>query len=139
MRLFGVNKQDAGDPAVNSVVGRLLLAGDLSDDQYTALDRFICAHKTYMKAIQAPDSLSAPGAGGKVGDEEADTAWRVSAERSYKAARQAVRDAQERNNGNLYAAIDFLGFRDELHQHMVGDLRLVGNALIRHYGLTRSA
>lgn len=139
MRLYGISKEDASQPEANSVIGRLKLSGEISHDQYEALDRFICSHQSYMKAIQAPDSLKVPGAGSRAGDEEADTEWRLSVERKYKDARRAIRDAQNYCNGNLYAAIDYIGFRNEFHGHMIGDLRLVGNVLIRHYGLTRDS
>ena len=49
----------------------------------------------------------------------------------------AIRHAQNilGNRGNLYAAIDLCVIKEiELH-HMVGDVRLVLNALARHYGL----
>jgi hypothetical protein len=139
MRLFSISKDDASQPEANSVIGRLKLSGELSYEQHEALHRFICSHETYMKAIQAPDSLKVPGAGSSSGDEEADTDWRLSVERKYKEARKAIREAQEHCNGNLYAAIDYLGFRNEFHAHMIGDIRLVGNVLIRHYGLCRAA
>lgn len=139
MRLFGLSKEQAGQPHANTAIGRLMLSGEISNDQFDALDRFIKSHETYMKAIQAPDSLKVPGSGGRAPDEDADTEWRLSVERRYKEARKAVRDAQNYCNGNLYAAIDYLGFRNEFHEHMIGDLRLVGNVLIRHYGLCRAA
>lgn len=139
MRLFGVTKEQASDPAVNSVIGRLMLSGEISHEQYEALNRFICSHETYMKAIQAPDSLKVPGTGTRTSDEEADTEWRLSVERRYKEARRAIRDQQNYCRGNLYAAIDYLGFRNEHHPHMVGDLRLVGNVLHRHYGMSKAA
>jgi hypothetical protein len=139
MRLFNITKDDASQPEAHSVVGRLKLSGEISPDQYEALDRFICSHQSYMKAIQAPDSLKGPGAGSGAADEETDADWRLSVERKFKEARRAIRDAQNYCNGNLYAAIDYLGFRNEFHGHLIGDLRLVGNVLIRHYGLCRAA
>lgn len=137
MRLYSISKEDAGQPEANSVIGRLKLSGEVSSDQYEALDRFILSHQTYMKAIQAPDSLKVPGVGSSATTEEADQEWRLKVEKKYKAARKAIRDAQNHCNGNLYAAVDYLGFRDEFHAHMIGDIRLVGNVLIRHYGLCR--
>lgn len=137
MRLYSISKEDAGQPEANSVIGRLKLSGEVSSDQYEALDRFILSHQTYMKAIQAPDSLKVPGVGSSAATEEADQEWRLKVEKKYKEARKAIRDAQNHCNGNLYAAVDYLGFRDEFHAHMIGDIRLVGNVLIRHYGLCR--
>lgn len=139
MRLFSISKQDASQPEANSVIGRLKLSGEISTDQYEALDRLVCSHQSYMKAIQAPDSLKVPGAASSAGSEEADQEWRLKAEKKYKDARKAIRDAQNHCNGNLYAAIDYLGFRDEFHAHMIGDIRLVGNVLIRHYGLAKAS
>lgn len=140
MRLFGLSSDDAGQPEANSVIGRLKLSGEISHEQYEALDRFICSHQSYMKVINAPDSLAVPGAMARSArDEESEIEWRLSVERRYKDARRAIRDAQNYCNGNLYAAIDYLGFRNEYHPHMVGDLRLVGNVLTRHYGLCRAA
>lgn len=137
MRLFGLTMEDAGQPEANTVIGRLKLSGEISGDQYEALNRFVKSHETYMKAINAPDSLKVPGAGSSAGDEEADTEWRLSVERRYKEARKAIREAQNYSNRNFYAAIDYLGFRNEFHAHMIGDIRLVGNVLVRHYGLCK--
>lgn len=139
MRLFGLTKEEASQPQANSVVGRLMLSGEITGEQYEAIDRFIRNHQSYMKAINAPDSLKVPGASSGIGDDEADTEWRLTVERKYKEARRSIRDAQNYCNGNLYAAIDYLGFRNEFHKHMIGDLRLVGNVLVRHYGLSKAA
>ena len=138
VRLFGVKEEDALQPESGTVIGRLKLSGELSLVQYEALVRFVAQHEIYMKAINAPDSLAAPGTGSRsAASDEADTEWRVATEQRYKNARKAIREAQNHLNGNLYAAIDYLGFRNEFHSHMVGDIRIVGNVLVRHYGLTQ--
>lgn len=144
MRIFGVDAEVASTPQAATFVGRLSLMGQqgggISSDQYEALIRFSMDRESYMKAIMAPDSLVNVGEGGPSSyDEEADAESRNRAKRRYTSARDAIQAAQNENRmANLWAAVEHILIKDMNFSHMIGDLRLVGNALHRHYqGLDR--
>jgi hypothetical protein len=47
-----------------------------------------------------------------------------------------VQDAQnETRADNLWAALDLCVIRDETLHHMIGSVRVLGNACARHFGL----
>jgi hypothetical protein len=132
VRLHGVNQNDADQPEAGSFIGRLKMTGQISPAQYEAFIRYQMTRERYLIAINAPDSLATRSGGVmNIPDPESDrkaiTAW--------DGVMQAIRTAQMYQRGNLMAALNFLVTRDEPHHHMVGDLRIVGNALCRHYGI----
>jgi hypothetical protein len=144
MRIFGVSEAVASTPQAATFMGRLSLLGQagggISVDQYDALVRFSMDRESYMRAIQAPDSLVNVGEGGRsTSDEEADAEARIRSKRRYLAAREAIQAAQNENRtSNLWAAVEHIVIKNMDFSHMIGDLRLVGNALDRHYrGLDR--
>lgn len=137
VRMYGVKMKDAATAEAATVIGRLSLAGQhnegISRDQYEALIEYRDARERYFKAIMAPDSLAvSSGAGGLPDSDDAD--MRIRAKNRYMGARDAIMACQlDYPISNLFAAVDYLVIRDELHSHMIGDLRLVGNALHRHF------
>lgn len=144
MRIFGVDESVASTAEASSFMGRLSLlgpkGGGISRDQYDALVRFSMERESYMKAIMAPDSLVNVGEGGPSSfDEQADAESRNRAKRRYLSARDAIQAAQNENRTvNLWAAVEHIVIKNMNFSHMIGDLRLVGNALHRHYqGLDR--
>jgi len=144
MKIFGIDPDVASTPQAATFMGRLSLLGQqgggISTDQYDALVRFSMDRESYMRSIMAPDSLAVAGAGGRSSiDEDEDTESRQRCKRRYDAARTAIQNAQNENRGNnLWAAVDFIVIKNLDFSHMIGDLRLVGNALNRHYqGLDR--
>ncbi len=133
MRMHGLRKEDAALPEAGTVIGRLRLSGEISETQYDALDRYAKLADRYMTVMQVPDSLRKRGAGGAYDpDEETDASIRS----AWADVTRSIHDAQRYCNGNLFAALQFLVLREEWHAHMVGDVRLAANALVRHYGLT---
>lgn len=144
MRIFGVDAEVASTPQAATFVGRLSLMGQqgggISSDQYEALVRFSLDRESYMKSVMVPDSLVRAGEGGPSSiDEEADTESRLRIKKRYGGARDAIQAAQNENRmANLWAAVEHILIKDMNFSHMIGDLRLVGNALHRHYqGLDR--
>lgn len=134
--MHGVSMKDAGTAEAATVIGRLSLgprSEGISRDQYEALDAYRDIRARYFKSIMAPDSLAvSSGAGGLPDADDAD--MRIRAKNRYMAAQDAIMACQMENpRGNIFAALDYLVIRDEMHSHMVGDLRLVGNALHRHF------
>lgn len=139
MRIFGIDPDVASTPQAATFMGRLSLMGQqgggISVDQYDALVRFSMDRESYMKAILAPDSLVNTGSGGRTSfDEQEDEESRLRAKRRFMGARKAIQDAQNENRcSNLWATVEFIVIKNLDFSHMIGDLRIVGNALHRHY------
>lgn len=133
MRMFGVAEKDAAQPAAGTVIGRLWLSGEISRQQYEALTRYDAARLRNMGAIQAPDSLKTKRGGTMyIPDDEADE----KAVAKWKALNRAIMDLQcEVPNRNFNAALSSFICRDEFIPHMLGDLRLVANRLVRFFGI----
>lgn len=140
MKIFGVTAQHASTSEASTFMGRLSLlgtqGGGISVDQYEALKRFADDRERYMLSINAPDSLRSKGGGGSSSDNEA---WKETAKRVYLFARDAIQRAQNEHPGaNLWAVVQYVVIDNLDFSHMIGDLRLLGNALQRHYqGLDR--
>jgi hypothetical protein len=144
MKMYDLPAETAALPQAATVIGRLSLLGQqgggISIDQYDALVRFSMERERYMKAVMAPDSLVNAGSGGaSCMDEESDTESRLKAANRYDSARSAIQNSQNENRGsNLWSVIQHIVIGNLDFPHMYGDLRLVGNALNRHYqGLDR--
>ncbi|MBX5131620.1 hypothetical protein HJB80_02795 [Rhizobium lentis] len=132
MRLHGVSKEDASQPEAGTVIGRMKLSGELSKAQYDGLIRYSMTRERYMIAMGVPDSLRTRAGGVmNVAPDESD----IGAVEAWGRVHNAVSEAQRQSNGNLVAALNFMVTRDEYYPHMVGDLRVVSNALVRHYGI----
>lgn len=132
MRIHGVSKEDASQPEAGTVIGRMKLSGELSRAQYEGLLRYTMTRERYMIAMGVPDSLRTRSGGVmNVASDESD----VAAADAWKKVSSAVSAAQSQSNGNLVAALNYMVTRDEYYAHMTGDLRIVSNALVRHYGI----
>lgn len=146
MRHFGVAAKHASTAEASTVMGRLSLLGQegggISVDQYEALKRYSTTREHYMISIMAPDSLRSKDAPARATfDEMQDAEAKARLKRQYDTARAAIQNAQnEHRNANLWAAVQQIVVNDADFPYMIGDLRLVGNALMRHYqGLDRKA
>lgn len=132
MRLHGVSKEDASQPEAGTVIGRMKLTGELSKAQYEGLIRYSMTRERYMIAMGVPDSLRTRSGGVmNVASDESD----IGAVEAWGRVHKAVLEAQKQSNGNLVAALNYMVTRDEYYAHMIGDLRVVSNALVRHYGI----
>lgn len=140
MRIFGVDPKDASTAEASTYIGRLSMlgvkGGGISTDQYEALVRFGACREQYLLSINAPDSLLSKG-NGSSGEEDVAHKGRVKSR--YNAARAAIQNSQNEHPGsNLWAVVQFVLFDNQSLSYMIGDLRIVGNALSRHYqGLDR--
>jgi len=141
IKMFGVDAKDASTAQAATFMGRLSLmgtqGGGISADQYEALVRFAACREQYMLSINAPDSLLTKGQGGASGEDDAEHKARLKAR--YFSARAAIQQAQDEHPGsNLWAVVQFVVIDNQDLSYMIGDLRIVGNALMRHYqGLDR--
>ena len=137
-RVHNVPLAQVRDQMAGSYIGRLCLAGDLTQIQYDAAQSYLGDRLAYHMAIDAPKQMPAVDLNAVHGRNHAENVERSKrAIDRYKGLEAAIRDAQQvlGNQGNLWAAIDLCVVKEiELH-HMLGDTRLVLNALARHYGL----
>lgn len=136
VRIFGLSHRDAVEPKAGTFIGRMNIKKDLSDAQYDALGRYLRDRARRLHSIQAKTGLEKTSHSGlmvtKTDGEIAADAKRYEA--AYLNARQAVVNAQlEHRNTNLIAAIQYAVEEDLDLPHMIADVRLVANALQRHY------
>lgn len=133
VELYGGEMETAGDQIRGSVIGRLLISEEITEQQHGALQRYFEIHERFFASIQAPDSLrSKSGASAmSIPDEEADLVLR----RKWREVMGEIAEAQKYHNGNILAALQFIVIRDEFYEHMLGDVRIAANALVRYYGI----
>lgn len=136
MRLFGLSEKDARDQKASTFIGRLQLTKAISQTQYDAAQTWLQVREQYQRAIKSPDALRSSQGGGDAGESETYANWCRQAIKRYDDAVDAVTAEQAilANRGRaLYAGLDYLVNRDEMHWHLVGDCRLALNALAHHF------
>jgi len=139
MAKYGLGEDDARDPKAGTVVGRLRLAKVLGEHEYAAALRLLDRYDAFKRAVKSPGLVrtGSSEAGELSSDEYAE--WCSRAISGYEMAVDVVRSANNVHRGrNLFAAIDYLVFRDEDFIHMRDDLKLALSALAEHFGLTDS-
>jgi hypothetical protein len=144
MRIFGLSEQDARDQKAATYIGRLCLMGrkgttdGITEAQYEAATEYLAAYLNFQKAVKSPNAFRSGSGGGDQG-ESAD--YEIRCRRwvdKFEAMQMAVRVEQgfhENRGANMFAAIDYLLLRDEMHPHLIGDLRLALNAIGHHLGM----
>jgi hypothetical protein len=132
VRLHGIDRDDADQPEAGTFIGRLKLSRQISHEQYESFVRYEMTRERYYMAINAPDSLKTRRGGVMSIPSDDDDKGAIVA---WDKLTRAIMEAQKYERGNLMAALNFLVTRDEEHHHMIGDLRVVGNALCRFYGI----
>lgn len=134
LAMFGGTMEDAGTQDRGTVIGRLKLSREISEQQHSALQRYFELSERYHASILVPDSLRSKGGGSvmRIPNDEVD----IETRRKWRDVGAAIREGQSNYNGNLYAALQFIVIRDEFHEHMIGDARMAANVLVRYYGLS---
>lgn len=137
-RHLGLTRDQAKDQKAGSFIGYLNLIGPrdgLSDDQYKAATNYLGLHTAYLRAINAPGRVLDGEAGtppAEVTDEYVD--WVIDTKEVYADCRRAIQEAQNENRrANLWGALDICIHQDQHMHHMIGDLRLLTNALARFF------
>jgi len=150
-RQLGVSVEAARDPRLGTYIGRLSIlgvearggegetrtgsvknAGGISREQYDAAQTFLEVRNNYLRAILSPAAVYDERIALTDGETQEEAAKRDIAR--YEAALRAVQAAQlESPTDNLYAALQCLVIEDKELPYMVGTLRLVLNALHRHF------
>ena len=104
----------------------------ISTGQYHALLSFQTMHNNYLKAVGAPGAIY-DGGGQGLGDEDAAETWARFTKQKYEGARHVIQEAQNGCPGNLWAALDHCVIQEQQMPHMIGDLRVLANALVVHF------
>lgn len=145
-RVHKVPMEKLRDQMAGSYIGRLCLSGEITHQQFDAAQAYLADRRDYHMAIDAPKQMGAVDLNAVHGRNHAEN----EAKSKQSVARfmgkdndgktgvtGAIREAQSQlgNTANLWAALDLCVHNDLELRHMVGDLRLLLNALARHYGL----
>ena len=137
-RVFGLPPAISRDQMVGSAVGRYCLQGIITRVQYDAAVLYLADCEAYSHAIGTPGiprAVDLNRIGGKDNHENITKAKAAMAR--YDAMVKAVRAKQTEigNMGNIFGALDAVIRRDVQLEHLLGDLRLGLNALVKHYGV----
>lgn len=134
VEMYGGDMAEAADQVRGTLIGRLMKSKEISEQQHNALQRYFELSERYFASIQAPDSLRSKSGGSvmTIPDDEADLRTR----QKWRDVMSSIREAQKYHNGNLMAALQFIVVKEEFHEHMLGDVRIAANALVRHYGIS---
>jgi hypothetical protein len=147
LRVHNVPMDKLRDQMAGSYIGRLCLAHLASgcDEtvgitlvQHDAAQAYLADRRDYHMAIDAPKQMGAVDLNAVHGRNHGENVKRSQQSvAKFLAAEAAICNAQTAlgNGGNLYAAVSLCIINDGELRHMVGDVRLVLNALARHYGL----
>jgi len=141
-RHLGLTKEQAKDQKAGSFIGYLNLIGHvdgLSDHQYEAATNYNGLHNAYLRAIGAPGRVIDGDAGTPAPEvTNAYIDWVIDTKEVYADCRKAIQEAQDENrHANLWAALDLIIIQDQHLPHMIGDLRLLTNALVRFFRVAR--
>lgn len=137
-RVFGLDATVCRDQMAGSAVGRYCLQGIITRVQYDAAVLYLADCEAYSHAIGTPGiprAVDLNRIGGKDNHENITKAKTAMAR--YDAMVKAVRAKQTEigNMGNIFGALDTVIRRDVQLEHLLGDLRLGLNALVKHYGV----
>lgn len=138
LRVHKVPMDKLRDQMAGSYIGRLCLSGEITHQQFDAAQAYLADRRDYHMAIDAPKQMGAVDLNAVHGRNHHENVKRSQQSvAKFRAAEAAIREAQTvlGNMGNLYAAVSLCIINDEELRHLVGDVRLVLNALARHYGL----
>jgi len=139
-RVFGLSREAARDQRGGTAIGRARMSGTVSEPQYQASQQYLRNLKDYQIAIDAPKQIKAVNYDGITGGGSPVTPeWAQDAIRRHTGALKAIKEAQGayRAQPGLLSALNLFVVQDRQIYNLEGDLRLVLNALVRHYGLDR--
>ena len=138
VRHTGLPAEQAKDQKAATFVGYLNMLGSrdgLSEAQHEAVVNFMSLRTSYLRAIKAPGVIL-DGEIGQPSDDisEAYEDWVRDTKEAYHECRKAIQEAQNDNRHvNLWAALDICVIQDQWMHHMIGDVRILCNALSRFF------
>lgn len=132
---LGLTVVQARDQKAATYIGYLNLLGKvdgISDDQYEAAMKYLDLRRSYLLAIKAPDAgRSETGTGAPSGEiSDAYVDWCANVIERHSACRRIIQEQQNQHRQNLWAALDLCVIQGHRLDHMIGDIRLLCNALI---------
>lgn len=131
MQLFGLEYEATKKPEAATFIGRLCLGGDISQEQYAAIDRLIITRALYQSSIAVPDSLKRSGA---ASGSEQDPERQKALEDRYRGAMKVIEDLHTSlPRDGIIKAREQCIFMDHDHTELIGAIRLIGNALQKYY------
>lgn len=128
------------DQLAGTAIGRYCLCGVVTRSQYDAAMKWQEDRAEYLRAV-APAQGSEPRALNPNAVHGSSNYENIGAVRKavddYREAAKAVmaKQIEVGQFGNLNGALDAIIVRDQQLEHLVGDLRIALNALVKHYGL----
>ena len=132
----GLTEAQAARQESGTVLGRLWLSTQIDERQYDAGVNYRKLRADYLKAINAPDGTRNGPAPVNGDDTDAHEDWVADVKARFQAAQKAISGASCQNReANIPAAMEYIVVKDQELDHMVGDLRLGLNALVRHFRL----
>ncbi|WP_375671442.1 hypothetical protein [Bartonella sp. SD1336NMGDW] len=129
---FCLTTEEAKNPLSGTYIGRLYLQGVINQDQYDAAQKYLEVRNNYLCAKGLPNAIYdnfTPSS-----NEEAQKRWIERATHCYEVTKEAIKEAQHLyRKYNLYAALQYLVIEDQSLTHLVSSLRIVLNALHKHF------
>lgn len=139
-RLFNLNLDQAKDPRSATNLGRLAILHDrcpdqgITEQQYNAVLQYLDVRNDYKKAICSPGAHWDKPQIITSNDEKEYSEWCERAKERYDNVEKAIAEAQRENpEANFDIVLKHVIFRDIAMPRYVGDLRLLCNALHRHF------
>lgn len=135
---MGITMEQARDEKAADFIGVLVIMGresGLTKGQFGAIDQYRHLRRQSKLALKSPDSMASGGRSGGNGETtEEYVEWAQTAVERYEAARKAILEEQwAQRTENLLGALDICIHRGERQDHMIGSVRLIANALMRHF------
>lgn len=137
-RIFGISYEDTKNPDSATFVGRLAMLGTergISREQYEAIERFLATRAQYRRGIQVPDSLAnfTSGPTPIYDEEEAGKRFSKVKERHLGAVELITRLGNETRSPLIRLAFENCIIRDIEMSYLIGEIRMIGNSLMRFY------
>lgn len=132
-RIFGVTAEIAGKREMGSAIGKLLLLGELKQDQFEALEQFGWAEREYQASIDIRRERSASDFSGSGGfdSREGDDPWFVQWCETRKERYTTLRNIVLKSGPLGMMAVESWVLSDGGDGDLIGDLRLAANAINR--------
>jgi len=128
---------DAGRPNAGTVQGVLRLRGRITAEQFTAAEWIIGRHGAYLRAIQSPGRCGGMEGPPGQGDEAKYERWCREARERWQDIVVCLAEASVATRSPLLSAVDTMLFRQQLMEHMEGDLRYALTAVDRAFMSTQ--
>jgi hypothetical protein len=133
--MYGLTKEQAKDQRAATHIGRMTMRGELASEQYDGLQRMIALCAQYSQAMSTPGIPRFPKDGASAGDAESFERWCKDVRADYRAAVLDITKASNRLKINLWNAFSICALSDQATPFPNGELQVVANVLIDHFGI----